>query len=114
MTWMGYPYPCITLLTSDDLLLWLSHMPLDGLVNLLLISIVFTAFHALMRLSEITQLDDMQQCLLRKVTLWHTVALMPTTFLLTLPSHKTDCFCHGSTIVVEVGVPPLDPHHHFI
>ena len=44
----------------------------------------------------------------------HTIALMPTTFLFTLLSHKTDCFYHGSTIVVKARVPPLDPHHHFI
>ena len=39
---------------------------------------------------------------------------LPTTFSFILPSHKTDHFYHGSTIVVEAQVPLLNPCRHFI
>ena len=89
---------------------WVTHLT----DNLLLSSIIFTAFHVLMWLGEITQPDDPRRCSLCKVMLRHTVALTLTTFLFHLPSHKTDHFYHGSTIVVKARVPLLDPHCHFI
>ena len=72
--------PNTVALTSDDLHSLMSCISPNGLDNLLLMVIVFTAFHALLRLGEITQSDNVHHHSSMKVTMRHTVEVTLSSF----------------------------------
>ena len=80
---------------------------LDSLVSkpsyddILFIAIVLTAFHALMRLGELVFSDKKALRNYRKISLRHSVSVLPTRYSFFLPSHKGDRFFEGNTIVVQ-------------
>jgi len=101
-------------LTEDDLLVLLMTYNSEDLDDLLFIAIVFSSFHALLRLGETTQLDSGSKCSSRKTTLRHSVKLTPNSFSFILPTHKADRFFESSTILIEGRNNQLDPRHPFI
>jgi hypothetical protein len=96
-------------LTEEDMhkLLHLSNS--NNLDDLLLVTITFTAFHALLRLGEVTQPDSLAKRSARKLSLRHTVNMTAAMFSFVLPSHKADRFFEGSSIVVEARDSRLCP-----
>jgi hypothetical protein len=81
--------------------------------NLLFIAIIFTRFHALLHLGEIV-FPDKKYRNYRKISLRHTVSILPTQFSFFLPSHKADRFYEGNTILVQKNNTATDPYHHFL
>src|SRR5882724_9338012 len=88
-------------LTEDDLLTLLDKFDSQDLNDLLFISIVFSSFHALLRLGETTQPDSLSKRSFRKVNLHHSVKLTPRTFSFILLTHKADQFFESSTILIK-------------
>jgi len=101
-------------LTEEDLHALLDLSTSNNLDDLVFNSIVFSLFHALLRLGETTQSDNPTKCSFRKVTLHHSVKLTPSTFSLVLPTHKADHFYEGSTILIESRTGCLCPHRPFV
>ena len=77
--------------------------------DLLTTSIIFTGFHALMHLGELTLLDNDAKRSFLKTILHHTVIVTPSTFSFTLPSHKADRFFDGNTVLLETRLGTLCP-----
>ena len=100
-------------LTTDDLHTLVSHVSPNGLDNLVLIAIVFTAFHALLHLNKITQPDNVCCCSSTKITMRHTIIVSLSPFSFFLPTHKTDRFFEGNTIAIEAHTSMLNPCPHF-
>ena len=82
--------------------------------NLLFIAILFTAFHALLRLGELVFPDKKNLRNYRKISLRHTVSILATHFSFFLPSHKGDRFFEGNTILVQKLTTATDPFCHFV
>ena len=101
-------------LTEDDLLVLLMTYNSEDLDDLLFIAIMFSSFHALLRLGETTQPDSRSKRSSWKTTLRHSVKLTPNSFSFILPTHKADCFLESSTILIEGRNNRLDPQHPFI
>ena len=93
---------------------------LDSLVSkpsyddILFIAIVLTAFHALMRLGELVFSDKKALRNYRKISLRHSVSVLPTRYSFFLPSHKGDRFFEGNTIVVQKTNVVTDPYNPFV
>ena len=92
---------------------------LDSLVaqrnhdTLLFIAILLTGFYALMRLGELVFSDTKALRNYRKISLRHSVSLLPSRYSFFLPSHKGDRFFEGNTIVVQKINGPTDPYEPF-
>ena len=82
--------------------------------DLLFLVILFTGFHALMRLGELVFPDKKKYRNYRKISLRHTVAILPAHYSFFLPSHKGDKFYEGNTILVQKNTTSTDPYVHFI
>ena len=82
--------------------------------DLLFLVILFTGFHALMRLGELVFPDKKKYRNYRKISLRHTVAILPAHYSFFLPSHKGDKFYEGNTILVQKNTTSTDSYVHFI
>jgi hypothetical protein len=82
--------------------------------DLLFITLLFTGFHALLRLGELVFPDKKELRNYRKISLRHTVAILPTQYSYFLPSHKGDKFFEGNTILVQKLTTHTDPYVHFL
>ena len=94
-----------------DLLYVLAKIPSPLLHDLLFLALLFTGFHALMRLGELVFFPDKRS--LRnycKISLRHTVNISATSYSFFLPSHKGDRFFEGNTILIEKLTINSDPH----
>ena len=102
-------------LSHADLLL-----VLDSIVSnpshddLLFAAIILTGFHALMRLGELVFPDKKELRNYRKISLRHTVSVLPHQFSFFLPSHKADRFFEGNTIIIQKLSTPTDPYQSFL
>jgi len=101
-------------LTEDDLNLILTSFNSADLDDLLLVSIVFTGFHGLMHLGELTISDNEAKRSFLKAILRHMVIVTSSTYSFTLPSHKADRFFEGNTVLIESWSLHLSPLHPFI
>ena len=88
-------------LTEDDLLSILSLFTSDNLDDLLMVTIIFTRFHTLLRLGEMTEADTDAKRSFLKTVLRHTVVITQSSFSFILPKHKADCLYEGNTILIE-------------
>ena len=77
--------------------------------DLLFCTLLLTGFHVLMHLGELVFPDKKALCNYRKISLCHTVSLLPHQYSFFLPSNKGDCTFEGSTIVVQKLGTPTDP-----
>jgi hypothetical protein len=82
--------------------------------DLLFASLILTGFHALMRLGELVFPDKRTLRNYRKISLHHTVSLLPHQYSFFLPSHKADRFFEGNTIVIQKLAAPTDPYCPFV
>jgi hypothetical protein len=82
--------------------------------NLLFVTILFNGFHALLRLGESTFPDKKEHRNYRKISLRHTVSILPTQYSYFLPSHKGDRFFEGNIILVQKIATATDPYIHFV
>ena len=93
---------------------------LDSLVSspshddLLFLALMFTGFHALMRLGELVFPDKKELRNYRKISLRHSVSILPQQYSFFLPSHKADRFFEGNTIIVQKLDMPTDPFKPFL
>ena len=93
---------------------------LDSLVaqrthdTLLFIAILLTGFYALMRLGELVFSDKKALRNYRKISLRHSVSILPSQYSFFLPSHKGDRFFEGNTIIVQKIDGPTDPYEPFL
>jgi len=88
-------------LTKDDLITLISSVDPTDLNDLIFSSIVFSSFHALLRLGKMTQPYLHSKHTFRKTTLFHSVKLTHDLFSFILLMHKADCFFESSTILIE-------------
>ncbi|KIJ43642.1 hypothetical protein M422DRAFT_169609 [Sphaerobolus stellatus SS14] len=102
-------------LERDDLLMIISHLPSSPSHDeLLFAAMLFTGFHGLLRLGELTIPDAVAKRTARKLTLRHTLTFEGNArFSFTLPFHKADRFYAGNMVMIQ-AVPhsPLDPLFH--
>ena len=82
--------------------------------DLLFAAIMLTGFHTLMRLGELVFPDKTVLRNYRKVSLRHSVSLLPHQYSFFLPSHKADRFFEGNIIVVQKTDRPTDPYQPFL
>ena len=82
--------------------------------DLLFLAILLTAFYALMRLGELVFPDKKALRNYRKISLRHSVSILPTRYSFFLPSNKGDRFFEGNTIVVQKTNTPTDPYNPFL
>ena len=82
--------------------------------DFLFIALLLTGFHALMRLGELVFPDKKKLRNYRKISLRHTVSILPTQYSFFLPSHKGDRFFEGNTILIQKLTTSTDPYRHFI
>lgn len=80
----------------------------------LFIALLFTGFHALLRLGEMVFLNKKKNRNYRKISLHHTVSILQTQYSFFLPSHKGDRFFEGNTILVQKLTTATDPYNHFV
>jgi len=78
--------------------------------DLLFLALLFTGFHALMRLGELVFPDKKDLRNYRKISLRHTVHISPTFYSFFLPSHKGDRFFEGNTILIQKLTINSDPY----
>jgi len=74
----------------------------------------FSHHSMLLWLGKSTQPDAKSKFSFRKATLCQSVIIMPNSFLFTLPTHKSDWFFDGSTILIEFRPNQLCHHKPFI
>lgn len=109
------PIKCKRALFKDDLVLVASCIsPTSPHDDLLFAAMLFTGFHALLRLGEMAWPDRRDLRTYRKVTLRHTVETSPDTFAFFLPTHKADTTFEGSKILVQKTRTLPDPHSTFL
>ena len=82
--------------------------------NLLFVALLFTGFHALLRLGEMVFPDKKADRNYRKITLRHTVSIQHTHFSFFLPSHKGDRFFEGNTILIQKLTTSTNPYAPFL
>jgi hypothetical protein len=82
--------------------------------DLLFAAIILTGFHALMRLGELVFPDKKALRNYRKISLRHSVSILPSQYSFFLPSHKGDRFFEGNTILVQKMQTPTDPYPPFL
>jgi hypothetical protein len=82
--------------------------------DLLFIALLFTGFHALMRLGEMVFPDKKILRNYRKISLRHTVSISHSQYSFFLPSHKGDRTFEGNTILIQKLSTTTDPYCHFL
>ena len=82
--------------------------------DLLFAALVLTGFHALMRLGELIFPDKKNLRNYRKISLRHSVSVLPTQYSFFLPSHKGDRTFEGNTILIQKLTTPTDPYSPFL
>ena len=82
--------------------------------DLLFLAIILTGFYALMRLGELVFSDQKNLRNYRKISLRHSVSILPDQYPFYLNSHKGDPFFEGNTIVVQRTTNATDPHGPFL
>ena len=82
--------------------------------DLLFCSLLLSGFHALMRLGELVFPDKKALRNYRKISLRHTVHLLPHQYSFFLPSHKGDRTFEGNTILIQKLTTPTDPYSPFL
>ena len=93
---------------------------LDSMVSepshdeLLFAAIMLTGFHALLRLGELVFPDKKALRNYRKISLRHSVSILPHQYSFFLPSHKGDRVFEGNTIIVQKTDSSTNPHSPFI
>jgi hypothetical protein len=73
-----------------------------------------TGFHALMRLGELVFSDKKKLQNYRKISLRHSVSILPHHYSFFLPSHKPDRLFEGNIILVQQTNTPTDPFKPFL
>ena len=93
---------------------------LDSMVSepshdeLLFAALIFTGFHALMRLGELVFPDKKSLRNYRKIALRHSVSVTPDqSYSFFLPSHKGDRFFEGNVILIQKLNTLTDPYKPF-
>ena len=81
--------------------------------DILFATLLLTGFHALMRLRELVFPDKKALRNYRKISLRHSVRLLPDQYSFFLPSHKGDRTFEGNTILIQKHNTPTDPHGPF-
>ena len=111
----GSPVKRKTPLSHANLLLILDSMVSSPSHDeLLFAALVLTGFHALMRLGELVFPDKKNLRNYRKISLRHSVSVLPGQYSFFLPSHKADRFFEGNTILIQKLNTPTDPYRPFI
>ena len=82
--------------------------------DLLFAALNLTGFHALMRLGELVFPDKKALQNYRKISLQHSVSILPSQYSFFLPSHKGDRFFEGNIILIQKLTTPTDPYNPFI
>ena len=82
--------------------------------DLLFAALILTGFHALMRLGELVFPDKKALRNYRKISLRHSVSILPSQYSFFLPSHKGDRFFEGNIILIQKLTTPTDPYNPFI
>jgi hypothetical protein len=85
--------------------------------DILFLCLTTTAFHGLMRLSELVWPDSTKLQDYRKVILRHSVTITPAAFEFTLPGHKANRLFEGSTILIRstnTTDNPLSPFQRYL
>jgi hypothetical protein len=77
-------------------------------------ALILTGFYALMRLGELLFPDKRAHRNYRKISLRHSVSILPSQYSFFLPSHKADPFFEGNTIVVQNNETATNPYPHFL
>ncbi|KIJ55180.1 hypothetical protein M422DRAFT_103750, partial [Sphaerobolus stellatus SS14] len=102
-------------LERDDLMMIISRLsPCPSHNELLFVAMLFTGFHGLLRLGELTIPNAVAKRTMRKLTLRHTLSFKSDTrFSFILPFHKADRFYTGNMVMIQ-ALPhsPLDPLFH--
>ena len=112
----GTPVKQKTPLSHANLLVFI----LDSMVlspshdDLLFAALILTGFHALMRLGELVFPDEKALRNYRKISLWHSVSILPSQYSFFLPSHKGDHFFEGNIILIQKLATSTDPYNPFI
>jgi len=101
-------------LDEEDLITILNKFPICSLDDLVMIAIVFTGFHALLRLGEMTQPDNVEKRTFRKMSLRHSLVILASFYSFILPSHKADCFFEGRMVWIEGHQHSCCPLHPFL
>ena len=82
--------------------------------DLLFAALILTGFHGLMRLGELVFPDKKKLRNYRKISLRHSVSVLPEQYSFFLPSHKGDRFFEGNTIIIQKLNTPTDPYNPFL
>ena len=82
--------------------------------NQLFLAILFTGFHGLFHLGELTFPDRVASRDYRKIMSRHTVDITQSSYSLLLPGHKADRFFEGSTVIIQKTNLATDPHNIFV
>ena len=102
-------------LSRADLLLVLDSMISNpSHDDLLFGALIVTGFHGLMRLGELVFPDKVDLRNYRKISLRHSLSVLPHQYSFFLPSHKGDRFFEGNTIIIQKNNTPTDPFTPFI
>ena len=108
------PVKCKQPLSHADLRLVLKGIgPTPSHDDILFVTLLLTGFHALMRLGELVFPDKKTLQNYRKISLRHSVRLLPDQYSFFLPSHKGDRTFEGNTILIQKHDTPTDPHGPF-
>ena len=110
----GVPTKRKRALSMDDLQLVIQHYSdSHNHDDLLFVTQMLTGFFALMHLGELVAPDDNSLLDPRKITAHTSVTLSDDDYRFFLPSHKTDKFFEGNTIIVQCHHLVVDPYSHF-
>jgi hypothetical protein len=96
-------------LAREDLFLTLRDLASSSHDDFLFAAMIFTGFHGLLRLGELTVPDKMGIRDYRKVTSRLTVELLPSSYAFTLPAHKADTYFEGNRVLVQCTELPPNP-----
>ena len=101
-------------LSTDDLITVLSQLrSTPHHDEKLFLAILFTGFHGLFCLGELTFPDRVASRDYRKIILRHTVDITQTTYSLLLPGHKANHFFGGNIVIIQKTNVPTNPHNIF-
>ena len=102
-------------LSHADLLLVLNGTPQHpSHDDLLFCSLLLSGFYGLMRLGELVFPDKKILRNYRKISLRHTVSVLPHQYSFFLPSHKGDRVFEGNVILIQQLDTPTDPYRPFL
>jgi len=101
-------------LSTDDLITVQSQLGSTPQHNeKLFLAILFTGFHGLFCLGELTFPDRVASHDYCKVMLCHTVDITQTTYSLLLPGHKANHFFEGNIVIIQKTNLHTNPHNIF-